>query len=243
MKRIIRIAAITIAASTLCSCKFIKINSSALDCSAKDLFGSILYGEPVSANGSPTQTMSYTVGGFTRVIMDGAYEMKYSTGEPSLRISAPEKVISHLVVKEEDGVLHITTDGTRIRDWGDVDAWLSAPSLNGMEINGAADFEADALVCNGEFSMEINGAGDVDIDNIQAGDIKIEVNGAGDVDLKRIRTGDVKIEVNGAGDVELGGSAVNVDIELNGTGEIDIRELVCSGKVNTRKQGIGGIRR
>ena len=219
----IKIIAATIAVAALVSgCKFVSVSpklSGDLENNVKELIANSR-GDKAAED---CVTNDYPVGdSISKIVIDGAGDMDFSIGAPSLTISAPVRIANHLKITEEGNSLCIGTDGTRIINWENVDITMSLPSLSCLECNGAIDFEAGNLDCGGDLSIELNGAGDIDIDNLTVGKLRIEINGAGDIDLE--------------------GTAASAYIEVNGVGDVDITGLICDD-IKTEKNGIGRIRK
>lgn len=219
----IKIIAAALATAALASgCKFVSVSSNLTD-DIGDNIKTLIANSREDKDPENCVTNDYPVGdAISKIVIDGAGDLDFSIGAPTLTISAPVRIANHLKITEEDNSLCIGTDGTKINNWENVEITMSLPSLSGLECNGAIDFEAGNLDCGGDLSIELNGAGDIDIDNLTVGKLRIEINGAGDIDLE--------------------GTAASAYIEVNGVGDVDITGLICDD-IKTEKNGIGRIRK
>lgn len=219
----IKTIAATIAVAVLASgCKFVSV-SPKLSGDLEDNVKTLIANSRGDKATEDCVTNDYPVGdSISKIIIDGASDMDFSIGAPSLTISAPARIANHLKITEEGNTLTIGTDGTRISNWENVEMTMSLPTLQRIECNGAIDFEAGDLDCGGDLSIELNGAGDINIDNLTVGNLELVINGAGDI--------------------ELDGTAASAYIEVNGAGDVDITGLSCDN-IKTEKNGIGRIRK
>lgn len=239
MKHLFITAAIAIAT---CSCTFVKVNGKNLERiidSVEDNVEAVFEGETTGA----IISRNIPVARFDALVIKGAYDIHYSIGEPSLSITASDKLMEHLIAGVKDGVLTISTDGSRIRNWKNVDIYVSSWSLNSITCNGAMDFEANNGISAENFTLTVDGAADIEIDGLKAEkSASISISGAGDIDIERLDTKTLKLSVNGAGDAEVSGKADSADISISGAGSVDIQELFCP-VVNTSRNGFGSIKR
>lgn len=233
MFKIVCTAVLVVLAST--SCKFVSIKNT------KGLEGlkEIAVSEESSA---VTDTRVYNdISGFNVIISEGAYDISYSNGPERVEVSAPENILSHLVVKaSENGELLLTSDGTKIKNWKNVKVNISSPELKGLDIRGAVDFDSQSIKTEGDFKVTVSGAADVQIDNLEAENIEVVINGAGEMNLNGINCRKVMVEVNGAGDIKLKGDAQKADLTINGAGSVNIKNLNCPD-IHTNRNGIGAF--
>ncbi|MCM1078924.1 MAG: DUF2807 domain-containing protein [Bacteroidales bacterium] len=133
---------------------------------------------------------------------------------------------------------------------GSCTIYISAPSLRGIRIEGAADFTCKDTIVTDAFKVSVAGAGDVEIAGIRARTVEFTLAGAGDMkalldrvehsDLSIAGAGDMDIafrdcskagvSVAGAGDVELRGTLGTLSKNIAGVGEIDTDKLTLTGK-------------
>ena len=181
--------------------------------------------------------------GFDQIVINGGSDAVFTQGETfNVTLRTQENVFDHLDYRVEGTKLILETKnkvGIRAEEF---DLTIQAPTLKGITVNGAGDFDIKGgMVSEENFDVEINGAGDFDFDSVQCRDFSIRVNGAADMDLNNVDVQKLKVEINGAGDVTIGGKAVDASLAVNGAGGIDARELKVSGNVNKRAAGIAKI--
>lgn len=234
MRTVMAIAAASIAALCMQSCRFVKVKGK--------LAKGIISSEVVEAKGDVMTREMADVADFSTIVCEGSYDINYVIGDSYLKISAPENVIEHIVANVENGVLKVGTDGTKFRNLKNVTVIVKSPALDKIVVDGAADVAAPQIRSNGTFDLEINGAADIDIDSLEADNINVTINGAGDLDMEGLQTGGLKVEINGAGDVKAWGRAHSANFTINGAGSIDAKRLDCPD-INTNRNGIGKVYR
>lgn len=225
------------------SCNFVKIDGSRL----KGLFETAedrveqVFDDDDSSRAIVSKDIP--VANFHAVELDGHFDVHYSIGEPSLKITAPGRTVPHIVAGVSDGVLKIGTDEAKFFRLKDVDVYVSSWALNSVVCRGTVEFEAKHGISAENFILKIEGAADVDIEGLKAEkSVSVTVDGAGDMEIDRLETPLLEMTVNGAGDAEISGRADKAVIRLNGAGDIDIRRLVCPD-LNTGVHGLGKIQR
>lgn len=222
----------------LCSCQFIKVDSKLAQNLLHDAEASRIISDDDMFAKLSSKTVPVT--DFNSLIVDGAYEIKYTPGPSSIVVNAPAKVMEHLAVTQTGSLVHIYTDGKRMR-WKNVEVLVSSPSLEALTVNGAVDFEADRGLSGADFTMEVNGAGDIELNGLMAERVTITMNGAGDIEVERLQCEHLSLNVNGAGDVEIEGRSTTADVSVSGAGDINLYRLDCPGVV-TRTRGLGSIK-
>jgi len=112
----------------------------------------------------------------------GVFEVKYTTGEPSLTIYAPDNVQEHIITRLENGILTVKTDGTKFKGSWDVTLNVSSPTLEMLDLSGACEFEAESGVRADNLDIDLSGAVEVDIDGLKAEEVSIKGSGASDIE-------------------------------------------------------------
>lgn len=233
-----KVAMLLAGAALFCSCQFIKVDSKLAQNLLHDAEASRIISDDDMFAKLSSKTVPVT--DFNSLIVDGAYEIKYTPGPSSIVVNAPAKAMEHLVITQTGSLVHICTDGKRVR-WENVEVLVSSPSLEALTVNGAVDFEADRGLGGTNFNLEVNGAGDLELNGVIAGQVAITVNGAGDIELERLQCTHLTVCVNGAGDVEIEGRADSADVSVSGAGDINLYRLDCPELV-TKTRGFGSIK-
>ncbi len=215
MNRFLKTTVLLASAALACaSCKFVSV---------KGGWGS----EGVLVASDSLVTKSIDVDDFKSLRIDVPCDMKFTVGEKSVSVYAADNLVDALAFEvDSTGCLSISTpDYSSLRNVRKVVFNVSAPSLEGLYINGASDVELEGDIVARSFSLDINGAGDIEADSIKAQDVSVSVRGAGDIDIENLDCENLTVGVSGAGDCTFAGRADNADIDVRGAGDVDISEL------------------
>lgn len=211
-----------------------------------------------------TVEYSPSTGDFSCINVNGSADVVYTQGEPSVKVTIPEKLAGIIDVRNDGGCLRIDfpkDKSVHIKGNPEIKVECSSPQLVNVLMNGSGDFKTTSsrfsditVTFNGSGDMEwenctvdnlnisVNGAGDMDLKGISGKSITMEVSGAGDADMEHINMQKVDITVDGAGDISIDGKADKADIVINGAGSIDVSKLSCPS-LSTANNGIGTIKR
>ena len=184
--------------------------------------------------------------GFDAIRINGHADVRFTQSSVyEVTVRTQENILEWLDYKVEGTTLVIEAKDKRDIRAEKYDLVIQAPDLKKLVVNGASDFNVDALRVGGEgnFDIEINGAGDLDFNRILCNSLTLQVNGAADANLTSIEVlKDLKVEVNGAGDVNLTGNAGTASLKVNGAGDIDASGLKVAGKVTKQAAGLAKIK-
>ena len=169
---------------------------------------------------------TYDLGGFDKISVAGVYDLDVRVGPKfSIELSGSEYEMSLVELSVKDGVLHLNRRERKHGDkrWGKnndgVDATITMPALNGLEVSGVVD--ADIVGIDAKtFAVDISGVGDVDLDG-DCGAMEAHVSGVGELDAKKLECKSVDINMSGVGDADVFASK-EVDAHVSGMGDIDV---------------------
>ena len=189
-------------------------------------------------------TKSFDLKDFDQIVINGHADVDFTQSSGyEVTVRTQENVLEWLDYKVEGNTLIIETKDHRDIRATDYNLVIQAPELKKLTVNGASDFNVDALRMDGDLYVEVNGAGDLDFNRITCNSFSLEVNGAADANLTAIDIlKKLKVEVNGAGDVNITGNAMDVALEVHGAGDIDATGLKVSGEVKKQAAGIAKIK-
>ena len=189
-------------------------------------------------------TKSFDFKDFDQIVINGHADVDFTQSSGyEVTVRTQENVLEWLDYKVEGTTLIIETKDHRDIRATDYNLVIQAPELKKLTVNGASDFNVDALRMDGDLYVEVNGAGDLDFNRITCNSFSLEVNGAADANLTAIDIlKKLKVEVNGAGDVNITGNAMDVALEVHGAGDIDATGLKVSGEVKKQAAGIAKIK-
>jgi hypothetical protein len=168
---------------------------------------------------------------FTRITADGAMEVKWTTGAPSLTITTDSNLLDYLRTRISDGELHI--EWTKpLRGTRGIKVNIASASLERVQLNGAVRFAASRL-SGRELVLEANGATKVTFEgNVNA--LSAEMNGASRLDAESLTTRAMEVSISGAGRAEVHVTEV-LRVQISGAGKV-----IYSGEPKTVTRDISG---
>lgn len=198
-----------------------------------------------------------TVGEFSGIKAGDSFNIVVSQSESTtVKVDAPEAVLSQIKTEVKDGILNISSEGN-IKSDTPITITIGIKSLTSLDISGAADVKSsNELTCD-KITIESSGAGDIHL-NLKATEIKTKISGAGDVTLKgntqmldaivsgagdlkasMLEADKAKIKVSGAGDAKIYAKQT-LDAEVSGAGDVIYKGNPTDRNVNI--SGAGSVR-
>ena len=225
------------------SCRFVRVSEEFNEAMKEEGFdwAGEAGGETISASDNYI-TRNDVTGEFHSLQCNLPGDVIYTPGDCAVSVKAPDNVLEHVTVRNENGTLEIKSNLKTIRNLKKITISVSSPVMESLLFNGAVDFNAPQGITALDFSAVVNGAGDIDINGLKAGNASITVNGAGDANVSGIDCDDLTVSINGAGDAVLAGRAVKAGLTISGAGDIDARELDCPD-IDSKVRGVGNIRK
>jgi Putative auto-transporter adhesin, head GIN domain len=165
----------------------------------------------------PTRTQTRDVAAFTRVESDGAVDLRLHVGEPRrVQVRAGEKVIADVTTEVRDRTLHVTFDHD---GWGgsDVVVEASVPKLDGLELSGSGDVEADGIEADA-FELSSEGSADIDLAGTAAA-LDVDLEGSGDADLADLVAREARVSLEGSGNADVRADET-LDVAVDGSGDV-----------------------
>ncbi|GAA1646004.1 head GIN domain-containing protein [Georgenia ruanii] len=159
------------------------------------------------AAGDPT-TERRTIEDVSAVTLASVGDLHIRTGaEPSLTITAGDRVLDRVTSEVRDGTLVLDLDGRFLRTPGRITYDLVLPAVD---------------------EIRLEGAGAVDADLAATDRLRVELAGAGDITAHGVDVDDLTVRVDGAGTVSLAGTAVRQDVEIDGVGGYSGEDLTSA---------------
>lgn len=170
---------------------------------------------------------------FNRVELRIPADVDITVGEDfSITVSGDEEMIEEIEVIVRRGRLILkrkNEDDRRFFNWkseGEMEAVITMPTIEGMEINGAGDTIIRGVDSH-ELELSINGSGNLEVSG-KSNSLDVSINGSGDIDMEEVAGGDIQASINGSGDIDIaGGTCQSIEIEINGSGNVDARQVEC----------------
>ncbi|HTH81657.1 MAG TPA: head GIN domain-containing protein [Mucilaginibacter sp.] len=217
-------------------------------------------GKSVAANVVEDRHLS----GFHAVNVSGSFDVYIVQGaSESVKVDAPQDVISHIATEVKNGNLNIYSKGKW--SWGNlfsgnkkIVVYVTIRNVDGISLTGSGDvffkegINADrlrlALTGSGDLNGKINvktlesditGSGDVKVKG-HADNAKVGVTGSGDFTGKELNTTNAVVRVGGSGDASV---YVTGSLQANVTGSGDIHYGGNPKNIAKSTSGSGDISR
>jgi hypothetical protein len=200
------------------------------------------------------------VGPFTQLEVSGSMDVYVTQGSSStVTLEGEDNILPEVELVEEGDKLEVRyRRNTNIRTRRDVKVYLSAKTLEGVELSGSGDVELSGIF-NTPSPVHIGLSGSGDVKGVfNAPEISLDLAGSGDIELKG-ETRDVTISLAGSGNCNASALlAETADVNIAGSGNVDLhasRELkaniIGSGNVyykgdpavSTSKIGSGTVKK
>ncbi len=172
-----------------------------------------------------------TVDKFANVEAEGAYEIEWASGVPTVSITTDQNLLTHIQTKVSADKLKIRSDAHLAPTKG-VKVKISSEALSGAQLNGAVRFHATKLA-GPNFFLETSGASKVTLDG-QVNALTASMTGASDLLAESLHTQTTELSVTGAGKAEVWASET-LSVAISGAGKV-----TYSGNPKTVKKDISG---
>jgi hypothetical protein len=202
--------------------------------------------------------------GFNAIEVGGPYDVTLTQGTTeSVKVEAPEDVISHITTEVVDGVLKIYNKHNDSFHWNDlfghhrkILVYVSVKDIHSIGVSGSGDVAFKGGLHADKMTLRVSGSGDVngvlEVKSLEtsisgSGDVKlsghaqtsaVRVSGSGDYSAHGLITSDTAVHVSGSGDATIYASN-RVDASVSGSG--DVRYSGSPKNVSKSKSGSGDI--
>lgn len=201
----------------------------------------VVDGDVVSSDGDWV-TRDIPVGEFNSLEVDMAADITYRVGDCALTVTTSENVLDNLNASVDGGKLVLAAKpGVKFRNIRKFQVVLSAPSLESIYIDGAANFRVKDDMTVKDFTLVVSGAGDFDLGRLKSRSVNLQMDGLGDIEVSDIDCSDLKLSLNGMGSIKVSGKAGSADASISGMGSIDMSDL-RSDDITNSVEGLGNIK-
>lgn len=195
-------------------------------------------GDTIKGNGV-MKTENRSIADFTAVEVSGAFEVKWSSGEPALSVSTDENILPLVTTSVSGNTLHIACKEGSMTTTRGLTINLSSSALKEVRLNGAVSLAASAL-SGPDLKLEANGASSLNVDgavkslaatlsgasrlaakSLQSESATIEANGASFADVTTTET--LKASVSGASALTYSGNPKSVKQNVSGASRVQSR--------------------
>jgi len=203
-------------------------------------FAAFTCGSPFGIKGDGViKTESREVSEFSKVVVSGAFDVKWSPGKPALAISADQNLLPHVRTEVSRGALEIDSRES-LQPTRGITVTISSESLADVEVSGAITFTASNLsgpdlklgstgasTIHVEGSVknlaaDLTGACSLRAKSLQTQSATLSLTGASNADVTVADA--LKASITGACSVTYSGNPKSVEKSVTGAGSIHHRE-------------------
>jgi hypothetical protein len=175
--------------------------------------------ETVSGSGK-TETRNFDLSGFSGIQAGAAFVIRVDReASYKVQITADDNLWDKLDISRSGSTLHLQTKRAVNVNNASLTAIVTLPSLNNLDLSGAARGTVRGFSSNGNLSIKVSGAGDLNIDNLNYDSAAADISGGGSFSGSAALT-DAKFTISGAGRVNLSGSGTSATINASGGAQI-----------------------
>jgi hypothetical protein len=182
--------------------------------------------------------------GFHAVDVGGPFDVRLTQGNTeSVKVEAPEEVISRITTEVDNGVLKIYNKHNEMFHFDDlfrhkkILVYVTIRDVNSIVVSGSGDVDFRDGLHADKMSLRVSGSGDVN-GELQVKNLETSISGSGDVRISgHAETSAVR--VSGSGDYSGRGLITqNTDVHVSGSGDASV---YASEKINASVSGSGDI--
>lgn len=174
---------------------------------------------------------------FTKIEAGGVFKISFKVGPLApVTIEAEDYAHEKIEVTVRGGVLKLSSNNIRNLQH-DIKVTIVAPTLEGVDLSGAAAFVTVGVVKSARFTAEASGASEIQM-QLEAENTDVEVSGAAKLTLKG-KTNGMEAEVSGAGKFFAQSFLVDIaDVDVSGAGHAEVN---VSKNLAAEASGAGSI--
>ena len=160
---------------------------------------------------------------FTAVEAGSAFVVEITQSDTfSVTIRVDDNISDLVDVSKAGDTLKIRLEPSVSLRNATLEAEITMPDLEGLELSGAAKATVSGFTSSGEVDIALSGASTLDGD-LEADDIEIDASGASRVTLEGLAT-ELNLEVSGASSLDLSNFTVDTaDVRLSGASDATVR--------------------
>lgn len=137
---------------------------------------------------------------FSRIVVAGAYEIKWTPGKPALTISTDQNLLPHIRTEVSGGALQIDSR-ENLRPTRGTTITISSESLAGVELSGANSLTASQL-SGPDLNLGATGASTIYVEG-SAANLAVNLTGANTLRAKSLRTQTAALSLTGASNADV----------------------------------------
>ena len=197
-----------------------------------------------------TTTKNYNFGTVKKITAGSIYEIEVTEGHgKEIKIVMDEYFEEYIEVKYLQGELILgmkTNLKINKKANGGVKVYLEMPTIEEIELSGAAKLTASGNFRTHELDIELSGATSVKGLEISGRELSIDCNGASSVSITGNFSNKIETDASGASNVTINGDSDELEMEASGasnihvTGKHKYTQSSCSGASTIKLEGSTG---
>ena len=196
---------------------------------------STLWGRPTDS----LVTVSRPVPAFSRIVIQDGVDVVFATGDYACSITCKPGNDAYVVTTVSKSVLTIQLSAVKIG----TTVYLSAPSLEMVEVQVAGRFRAETPIRGEELLFELKGTASIQTCGIQARKITVRQYGTTLFrDLGTLSAHTVEAALYGVGNMQFHAmQAQHTQLSIKGSGMLRVTDSLASSMIDLSVNGLGSI--
>ncbi len=182
------------------------------------------------------KTEERSISDFSKVVVKGGYEIKWSSGKPSLKLSADDNLLPLISTVVSGHTLQINSKED-LAPTKSITIILCSASLAAMQLSGGKSFKA-SQISGHDLKIESSGAWDIRVDG-SVTELEANLAGASKLNAKSLQTKTAKLSLLGASDAHV---TVTDTLKVSVIGACSVVYSGNPKSVETNVIGAGSIR-
>jgi len=182
------------------------------------------------------KTEDRTISDFSKVVVKGGYEIKWSNGKPALKLSADENLLPLVKTAVSGHTLQIDSKDD-LAPTKSITIILCSASLADMRLSGGKSFKA-SQISGHELKIESSGAWDISVDG-SVTELEANLAGASKLNAKSLQTQTATLSLLGASDAHV---TVTDALKVSVMGACSVIYSGNPKSVETNVIGAGSVR-
>jgi hypothetical protein len=173
----------------------------------------------------PSVTKTYSASGFTSIDAGIGGDVYYTQDSVyKVEIYAQANVQDLIETPVVGGELRLQFKKfSKIGRYERVVAYIHAPSITGLGVNGSGTLYASAPISSNNLALKVNGSGNINIASYKGQSISANISGSGRVAVNGGEVISSDLRISGSGDIDmLHMSAENVQVNTSGSGNTTV---------------------
>ena len=194
----------------------------------------------ISGNG-PVIANNYNFQGFTSIYSGLDGDVYYTQDSVyKIEVHAQSNIMNVIEVNVVNGELQLAYQKfTALGQHDRVIVYISAPSIEGLGVNGSGNLYALQPVSSANMNLKVNGSGDVNIFSYTGTNLSANISGSGRIAISGGTVNSEDLHISGSGTLDLLNiSAFDVTTHTSGSGNMTVHAV---NTLNVRISGSGDV--